>query len=195
VTVNKIPKNYTVQAKTKEELKVLIESEIIENGNQCDLNHIDVSLITDFSNLFLDSVFNGDISRWNVSGAVNMRSMFDTSEFNGDISGWDISGVENMNCMFFGSAFNGDVSRWDVSGVINMRCMFYESEVESDVSSWRRSSVADDEHMFSHSRIAKKLDIENPSFDQIKSHFLNLKLEIDLQGASPGQNRTSKVRL
>ena len=51
-----------VQPKTKEELKKLIENTIKENGIKCDLNFIDISLITDMGYMFYGSRFNGDIS-------------------------------------------------------------------------------------------------------------------------------------
>ena len=41
-----------VQPKTKDELKKIIEDTIKEQGNNCDLNFIDTSKITDMSNMF-----------------------------------------------------------------------------------------------------------------------------------------------
>ena len=67
--------------KQKEELKQIIEDEISKNGNGCSLNHIDVSEITDMSNLFSYSEFNGDISNWDVSNVTNMLGMFAYSKF------------------------------------------------------------------------------------------------------------------
>ena len=52
----------TVQPKTKDELKKIIEDTIKEQGNKCDLNFIDTSLIKDMSGVFYKSYFNGDIS-------------------------------------------------------------------------------------------------------------------------------------
>ena len=84
---------YSCQPKTKDELKSIIKSRITEEGPNCDLNDIDVSIITDMSWLFYYSKFNGDISRWNVSNVTNMSYMFEKSVFNGYISAWDTSKV------------------------------------------------------------------------------------------------------
>ena len=52
---------------------------------------------------------------------TNMSEMFSHSKFNGDISNWDVSNVTNMSEMFEYSQFNGDISKWDVSNVIDCR--------------------------------------------------------------------------
>ena len=102
---------YTLFPKDKEELKKMIEEEINAQGNEADLNHIDVSKITDFSGLFLRSRFCGDISSWDVSNATTMKEIFQHSEFNGDISDWDVSNVTDMESMFLGcKSFNQDLS-------------------------------------------------------------------------------------
>ena len=67
---------YTLFPKTKEELKQMIENEISKNGNECSLNHINVSKITDMSRLFSGSNFTGDISDWDVSSVKNMYNVF-----------------------------------------------------------------------------------------------------------------------
>ena len=116
--------NGRMTPKTKEELLKIIKSVIAKNGNECSLNHIDVSKITDMSNLFNKSEFNGDISKWDVSNVTDMRQMFAQSDFNKDISDWDVSNVTNMSYMFYKSKFNSDISNWDVYNVTNYDGMF-----------------------------------------------------------------------
>ena len=61
---------------TKEELRNLIEQRIKDEGNEVNLNDIDVSAITDMSTLFLRMDFNGDISGWDVSNVTYADDMF-----------------------------------------------------------------------------------------------------------------------
>ena len=58
------------------------------------------------------------------------------SLFNGDISCWDVSRVTDMTAMFSYTPFNSDISRWDVSSVMHMQSMFYQSKFDQDISSW-----------------------------------------------------------
>ena len=87
---------------TKEELRNLIKRRIKEEGNEVNLNDIDVSAITDMSELFIKMKdFNGDVSGWNVSNVTNMINMFyDCESFNKDISGWDVSKVNDKKLAF-----------------------------------------------------------------------------------------------
>ena len=119
--------SYKYFPETKEELKDIISKRIKTEGKKADLNDIDVSKITDMSNLFEGTVFNGDISNWDVSNVTNMKAMFyNCLEFNQDISVWDVSNVTNMRSMFLNcKAFNQDISGWDVSNVTDMRYMFF----------------------------------------------------------------------
>ena len=78
---------YNYFPKTKKELKNIIKQRIKEEGVQVDLNDIDVSKITDMSDLFGGVYFNGDISTWDVSNVNDMSYMFGgCKKFNGDIS-------------------------------------------------------------------------------------------------------------
>src|SRR5690554_1400910 len=118
------------------DLRSVVHSEIKRLGNEADLNHIDVSGVTNMNNLFSDSIFNGDISNWDVSNVENMNWMFNNSQFNQDISKWDVSNVKNMWGMFSFSKFNQDISNWDVSNVEDMGAMFFNSKFNQDISNW-----------------------------------------------------------
>ena len=86
--------NYNYFPETKKELQDIILKRIKDEGNEVDLNDIDVSEITDMSELFARINFNGNISAWNVSNVKDMSCMFLGCEsFNQDISGWDVSNV------------------------------------------------------------------------------------------------------
>ena len=115
---------YSCQPKTKDELeKIITDRRVFKDGPDCDLNDIDVSMITDMSWLFSDSDFTGDISKWDVSRAKTMYGMFYNSSFNGNINDWDVSNVLDMTSMFVLSKFNQDVSNWK----INERCATYDT--------------------------------------------------------------------
>ena len=131
-----IKKNKSVDYKyfpeTKKELKTIIEKRIEDEGNDVDLNDIDVSNITDMSSLFENLNFNGDISNLDVSNVINMHDMFSRCKlFNQDISNWDVSGVSYTVNMFYRcESFNQDISNWDLSSVKNMYGMFYACPIE-----------------------------------------------------------------
>ena len=67
---------YSCQPTTNDELGRIVRKRIREQGNECDLNDIDVSQITNMKLLFYESNFNGDISKWNVSKVEHMSNMF-----------------------------------------------------------------------------------------------------------------------
>ena len=132
----------------KQQLKSIISKFITYFGNNCNLNWIDVSGITNMDYLFNESFFDGDISQWDVSNVITMRQMFGDSMFTSDISNWNVSNVTNMQTMFACSKFNGDISQWDVSNVTDMSHMFDNSKFNSDISQWDVSNVTDMSHMF-----------------------------------------------
>ena len=123
---------YKYFPKTREELRKIIEQRIKEEGNEVNLNDIDVSEITNMSWLFNNLKFNGDISEWDVSKVIYMTCMFyECKKFNGDISKWNVSKVKDMRGMFDEcKLFDQDISKWDVSKVKNKSYMFYNCTIK-----------------------------------------------------------------
>ena len=151
--------DYKYFPKTKKELRDIIEQRIKEEGNEVDLNAIDVSNITDMSDLFYGTNFNGNISNWDVSNVTNMRFMFNgDGEFNQDISNWNVSNVTDMRCMFSNcKKFNKDISKWNVSNVTDMYCMFFDcSSFNKDISKWDVSNIKNNRFIFDYCPIEEK---------------------------------------
>ena len=73
---------------TDDTIKDIVESEIKRLGNNADLNHINVSQVTDMSDLFADSDFNGDISCWDVSNVKDMKDMLENCPLEKNLPKW-----------------------------------------------------------------------------------------------------------
>ena len=80
--------SYNYHPKTRDELKELVDQLIKERGNEADLNDIDTSEITDMTELFYESSFNGDISNWDVSNVKNMELMFNGTPLEANPPKW-----------------------------------------------------------------------------------------------------------
>ena len=77
-----------VVAQNSNHLAALIDAAIAKSGNECDLNFIDVSRITDMSYLFFYSKFKGDISKWDVGNVDDMSDMFTGSPLEDNPPKW-----------------------------------------------------------------------------------------------------------
>jgi hypothetical protein len=117
-----------------------------------DLTLWDVSTVKDMFCMFFNALsFNGNISTWNTSSVVSTSTMFGNAKiFNRDLSQWDVSHVEDMSAMFgIAEQFNQDLSKWDVSNVKNASSMFLAaSSFNQDISNWKVSNMKDISHMF-----------------------------------------------
>jgi surface protein len=119
--------------------------------------------VTDLHGMFYGaSVFNQDISLWDVSHITNMYSMFNgASSFNQNIGNWDVTNVTNMLYMFYNSIFNQNIGNWNVGNVTNMNGMFGSCSVfNQDIGSWDVSKVTSMDWMFSGA-LAFNQDISN----------------------------------
>lgn len=141
-------KRKTVVAKDLAHLKTIIAANLRAQGMSADLNHIDVSSIKQFTDLFKNTLFNGNISQWDTSNAETFEGMFFNSPFNGDITNWNAAKVFNMRSMFALSPFNGDVSRWDVSEATIMSDMFLHSPFDGNIVAWHPTKLVNADGMF-----------------------------------------------
>ena len=134
-----------------EELRSIISNKIKKEGPNANLNDIDVSHITDMSNLFSPD-FCGDVSEWDVSNVTNMKAMFDGCEkFNGDLSKWNVSKVEDMSLMFrFCREFEGKgLDKWNTD---NLKTCFKTfngcKKFDVNLSNWNMENATTTEEMF-----------------------------------------------
>ena len=151
--------SYKYFPKTKKDLRDIIKKRIKQEGNEVDLNDIDVSEITNMSYLFEGTDFKGDISSWDISNVTDIQGMFyNCKAFNQDISSWDVSNVIDMSNLFCGcKEFNQDISGWDVSNVTDMNSMFWKCKsFNQDISNWDVSKVTDMSNIFIGCQIEEK---------------------------------------
>ncbi len=139
----KLTRNLTKKSDLITLIKAIVD---VDNDGTIDfprsnLNDIDVSGITDMSNLFSGEVlkdFHGNISKWDVSKVTNMSGMFQGSLFDGDISAWNINTVANFNEMFKdASNFKESLEEWNVKDTATKVDIFKNSGVTGAlIPSW-----------------------------------------------------------
>ena len=119
--------------------------------NKCyDLSKLDTSKITDMKNIFNYSLYNGDISSWDVSNVTSMHEMFSNAkEFNQDIGKWNVSNVVFMTRMFEEAKnFNQDIGNWNIGNVDYMNGIFFgATNFNQNISNWNLEKVKSCEHI------------------------------------------------
>ena len=144
--VNKNYDPYRYHPKTGDELKEIVEQQLI-SSEETDLNCIDTSNIDDFSEIFWnnDIITNIDVSEWDVSKGKHFDRLFcnccNLEKIIG-IENWDVRNAVDFNNMFYNcKKFNQDLSQWDVRNVEHFEYMFYDCKnFNCDLSQWDVSS-------------------------------------------------------
>jgi surface protein len=125
------------------------------------------------------SVFDGDLSAWDVSSVTDMQWMFSSaSAFNQDVSTWNVAKVTEMYAMFnMATSFNQDVSTWDVGEVVSMNQMFWDAtSFDQDISGWNVGKVTNLNNMFTNTQFQYDLsawDVGNVNFMNEMFHGTN----------------------
>ena len=131
--------NIKYTPKDKEDLDRILRP-FLWQYNHADLNWIDTHKITDMRKLFMNSVFNGDISEWDTSNVLYMDHMFENNQiFNGDISKWNVSKLVSAYKMFFNASnFNCDLSQWNPCNLEDGIEMFYgTTNLKCNLGGWK----------------------------------------------------------
>jgi surface protein len=91
------------------------------------------------------TLFNEDLSGWDVSNAETMFGMFaGAASFQGrGLENWDISRVVNLSFVFMDAmSFNGRIARWNTTSAVTMEGMFRGARpFDGDISAWNVSQV------------------------------------------------------
>ena len=127
-----------------------------------DLSGLQVSTVTDMTDMFNGtSTFNGTLP-WPVSSLVNARRMFyQATSFEGyGLEGWSTTALVDASYMFAGcSSFNGQIGQWVTSNVTNMGYMLYATtSFAQEALYWDTSNVEDMSGMFQDSYL-KAIDL------------------------------------
>lgn len=119
-----------------------------------DISSWDMSRITRTKQMFQDAVaFNQPIGAWNTSKVWNMMGMFSNARaFNQPLNTWNVSAVTDMGAMFAGAtAFNQPLSNWNTANVTNMNEMFgsYSNMAfNQPIGNWNTAKVTNMDCMF-----------------------------------------------
>ncbi|WP_299114089.1 BspA family leucine-rich repeat surface protein [uncultured Winogradskyella sp.] len=122
-----------------------------------DISNWDVSNVTDMEGTFAATIFNQPLNGWNVSNVTTMEGMFLSAiEFNQPLNNWNVSNVINMDGMFLDAyAFNGDITTWNTSNLVNANGMFATaSSFNQNLGTWDISSLNNAFAMFSNTSLS-----------------------------------------
>ena len=119
-------------AKDSKALRRLVLEAISKYGPSVDLNPINVVAVNDFTGLFKDTGFCGNVSKWNMKWAKSTNDMFAGTPFNSDVSNWNLNNLQEARGMFENNYFAQDltacnlVTVWETSlthAFLSLNCL------------------------------------------------------------------------
>jgi hypothetical protein len=128
---------------TNATIHTVVDQEIRRLGLHADLNHIDVSQVTDFSHLFTNSGFQGNMARWDVSNAVNMSRLFENAIFSGDLCLWDVSKVQSFDRCFHCNSGKANIQGWIIPPTANVEWMVDPCGLINEIMIFPRLNIDD----------------------------------------------------
>ena len=141
------------------------------------LSKLNVTKITNMVDVFIYSLFDGDISEWNTSNVTNMDYMFyQATNFNSNIGNWDVSNITTMDYMFNNAEkFNQNISSWNLDNIKSSYSMFDKAKAFLDKynSGKPLSSYTDKtkEWIINNRDRMNMIDLKEKHGDEIDSFF------------------------
>lgn len=119
------------------------------------IEYLDTSRVTDMSDLFREcyTIFNYDLSRWNVSNVTTMDKMFEDIFFHPGDCGfgqWNVSKVKSMKAMFKNSKrMSSTIGAWDTRSLENAEEMFCKARFfTQSLANWNTGRLRNAKAMF-----------------------------------------------
>jgi len=88
------------------------------------------------------TLFNQDLSGWNVGNVFSFTSMFKNAErFFSSLDEWDVSNSFNISSMFEGAKdFDANLSNWNTSSIVDMSYTFKNTgKFNHSLCSWKHN--------------------------------------------------------
>ncbi len=153
--------------------------------------------------MFSDSIFNRDISKWNVENLQDSEYMFSTSQFNQPLNAWDVKRLKIAAGMFSESTFNQPLNNWKLHSLEDASSMFAYSKFAQDLSEWSMPVVEKVEYMLISTPLVmipawhpKLLHVhtKNEYIEAFKGMFFTGKMSTAIQFKNPPSSPAKRTK-
>ena len=120
------------------------------------LNYWDTSKVTTFYGMFWFTLFDGEISNWDVSSLTNVKHMFRGCNRYGasiDVSKWNTINLESVESFVGFGGINPDMSGWDTSKVTTIKDLAYKNNYfKPELGQWDTSRITNTQNAFAYAK-------------------------------------------